>query len=104
MILGNVMGFIYSLAGGLLSFLGMALLIQYFEKWVTPIGVSILGAFLHNVAQLSVLAIIMHSVTIPISYSPIIIFTSIATGFFVGLTANVLKDSILNQYIAGNLN
>jgi len=99
LIAGNVVGFIYSLAGGLLSFAGMALLLRYFQKWVSPIGVSVFGAFLHNVAQLSVLGIIMHSVTISISYSPIIIFTSLATGFFVGLTANLLNDNILNQFM-----
>lgn len=99
LILGNVMGFIYSLAGGLLSFIGMSLLLRFFQNWVSPIGVSVLGAFLHNVAQLTVLAIVMNSINVSISYSPIIIFTSLATGFFVGLTAELLKNNILNQFM-----
>lgn len=99
LILGNVMGFIYSLAGGVLSFAGMAVLLRFFSRWVSPMGVSVFGAFLHNVAQLTVLGIVMRSVNIPISYSPIILSASLATGFFVGLTADRLKDNILNHFI-----
>lgn len=96
---GNVMGFVYSLAGGLLSFLGMGLLHQFLLKWLTPIGISVMGAYLHNIAQLTVLAIITGSMTVAISYSPMIMAASLATGLFVGITANFFKDNILGNFI-----
>ncbi len=102
LIVGQAMSLIYSLSGGVLSLLGMYLLIKFASKWVSPIGVSIFGAFLHNVAQLIVLAIIMNSVSISINYGPYILLTSIGTGFFVGITSNIFIERIFPEVMRNN--
>lgn len=95
---GNMMGFVYSISGGLLSFIGMALMHQYFSRWFSQIGISITGAYLHNVAQLTVLAFVTGSLTVAVSYSPIIMISSLATGLFVGITAGFFTDKVLGHY------
>lgn len=81
LILGQAMSLLYSFAGGMLSLIGMFLMLNSFKKFVSPIGVSIFGSFLHNVAQLLVLAVVMKSISISINYAPFILLTSIGTGF-----------------------
>lgn len=92
---GNVMGFVYSFAGGVVSFAGMALLHRFFIKWVSPVGISVMGAYLHNLGQLGVLAVVTGSITVAISYSPLIMISSMLTGVFVGITAAFFKNSVL---------
>ncbi len=94
LLVGSVMSFFYSLLGGLLSFIGMAIIHQFFYKWVSPIGISIVGAVLHNIGQLIVLTIVARSVTIAFSYAPFIIIAGVATGLFVGVTAGFFIRSI----------
>lgn len=99
LIIGSVMSFAYSLAGGILSFLGMAFLYKYFLKWLSTIGISVMGAFLHNVAQLAVLAVVAKSLSVSLSYGPIIIFTSLATGVFVGIASFFFIEKIMKLHI-----
>jgi len=87
LIIGSIMSFFYSLAGGILSFIGMAILYQWFRKNLSPIGISIVGAILHNVGQLMVLSVVSNRVTIALSYAPIIMIAGIATGIFVGIAS-----------------
>ncbi len=51
-IFGSVSGMLYSLAGAVLSFIGMCLC--YRHQHFSPIGVSVLGGVLHNIGQLLV--------------------------------------------------
>ncbi len=87
LLVGSMMSFFYSMAGGLLSFAGMAILHHWFSKSVSPIGISILGALLHNLGQLGVLALVSGRVTIALSYAPLIMVSAIATGIFVGVAS-----------------
>jgi heptaprenyl diphosphate synthase len=88
LIIGSMMSFFYSLAGGILSFVGMALLHTWFKQFISPIGISIVGAVLHNIGQLLVLTLVANRVTIAMSYAPILMVTGIATGIFVGITTS----------------
>ncbi len=94
LLVGSMMSFFYSMMGGLLSFLGMAVLHHWFSKSVSPIGISILGALLHNLGQLFVLAIVSQKVSIAISYAPLIMITAIATGIFVGVASIFFIKSV----------
>lgn len=86
-IVGSGMSFFYSLAGGVLSFIGMLCLHRLASRFVSTIGLSVLGAVLHNIGQLSVLAFVSHRITIALSYAPILMVSGIFTGIFVGLAA-----------------
>lgn len=96
-IAGTGMSFFYSLAGGLLSLLGMLLLFKFARKVVSIHGISITGAVLHNIGQLTVLAVLTQRVTIALSYAPLLIIVGVPTGIFVGVSANFFLQHIKIQ-------
>lgn len=82
-------GFLYSLTGGMLAFLGMMLMLQLNLKEVSLVGVSVIGATLHSFGQVLVASLIFENFII-LSYMPMLLITSIVTGVFIGLVANDL--------------
>lgn len=86
---GSPFGMLYSLAGGILSFAGMAL--TYRSKHFSTVGVSILGGVLHNIGQLAV-AFIVLGVAGVIYYLPLLLFSGALCGALIGvLTATVRR-------------
>lgn len=87
LIVGNMMSFFYSLAGGILSYLGMVLLFHMFGELISLIGISVVGAVLHNIGQLMVLTFAAGKLTIALAYSPLLMIAGVATGIFVGIAS-----------------
>ena len=87
LIIGSMMSFFYSLAGGVLSSFGMVFVYKFFKNHVSTIGISVLGGVLHNVGQLLVLNIITERTSIALYYAPILMITGILTGIFVGIAS-----------------
>lgn len=86
-------GFLYSLTGGCLSFIGMAIMLKLKFKDVTLVGVSVIGAVLHSLGQVVVAAIIFSNYKI-LLYFPTLLLTSLITGTFIGLVANYLTERL----------
>mgnify|MGYP006278527403 CR=1 FL=1 len=86
---GSPSGFLFSLVGGLLSFFIMYFIKKLADKKISVIGLSIVGAVFHNVGQILVAAFIIHNINI-IIYLPVLMISSIATGFFVGITVKYI--------------
>lgn len=84
---GAVTSMIYSLAGAFISTILMWFIYQYFKKYFSLVGVSVFGALGHNIAQLTVASLIISNAKI-FTYLPIMMFVSIFTGIFIGITAN----------------
>lgn len=84
---GSISGMLYSLAGGVLSFLIMWLC--YRRKQFSPIGVSMLGGVLHNIGQLLV-AFALLGVSGVIYYLLPLLITGAVTGFLVGTAAKLI--------------
>ncbi|MBQ8515099.1 MAG: Gx transporter family protein [Ruminococcus sp.] len=83
---GMLVGMIYSLCGGLLCLVGMALLCSLLKGkhlWF----ISMIGAVLHNVGQILAATIVMQTVHI-FSYLPFLLVTGCITGLFTGLVAD----------------
>jgi heptaprenyl diphosphate synthase len=79
LIAGTVTGFLYSLAGALLSFLGMLLLMKLkFSVY----AVSLAGAVCHNTAQLGV-AILLTQTPSLVLYWPWLLLFAIPTGLLI---------------------
>ncbi|MBE6547237.1 MAG: Gx transporter family protein [Ruminococcaceae bacterium] len=78
---GNMFSFIYSLAGGLFSFLVMALL----KRWdrLSPVGVSICGGVAHNMAQLIAAVCLVDQLKLAF-YLPVLLLAGTLAGFAVG--------------------
>ena len=86
---GSLSSFLYSISGGLLSLIAMYLIKRFGKDYISIIGVSITGAFFHNVGQILMAAIIIKNINI-IVYLPILSIAGIGTGFFVGITSRYL--------------
>lgn len=84
---GNLSSFMYSAAGGILSFLAMIFVKEVFKDKVSIIGVSASGAIFHNVGQLLVASSIVKNIGVML-YLPILSAMGIGTGIFIGITAN----------------
>lgn len=84
---GNLSSFMYSVSGGILSFISMIIIKEVFKDKVSIIGVSSTGAIFHNVGQLIIASIIVKNIGVML-YLPILSTMGIGTGIFVGITAN----------------
>ena len=88
---GGLSGFIYSLAGGFLSYLSMIIVKESFKKNISAIGISVTGAVFHNVGQVVVAIIVLDNVLI-INYLPILVIVGTISGTFIAyLTINFLE-------------
>ena len=85
LIFGSFTAFIYSLCGGILSLLIMILIkrINYFDE----IGVSISGAFAHNIAQLAAASVITGTGAV-FYYLPVLTIAAVITG---ALNGEIIK-------------
>lgn len=81
---GNAFSIIYSLAGGILSFVVMLLLKNTGKLKI--LSISTAGGISHNVGQLIVAALVVENYNI-LFYVPVLIIAGIITGFLIGLLA-----------------
>ena len=89
---GQLMSFLYSLSGGLLSFILMILLKRFFSSdnlWV----LSILCAIAHNVGQLTTAVLVTLTPQI-FYYLPVLIASAIAAGAVTGVTSQLIIKRI----------
>lgn len=89
---GQAVSFIYSISGGLLCFLVMALAYGALGQnrlWV----VSVLGALGHNAGQLCAAAILTSAWQV-VLYFPVLTISAILTGAFTGLCAQMIVSRI----------
>jgi heptaprenyl diphosphate synthase len=82
---GALTGVFYSVAGGLASLLVMSLLFRC-SKWFSIFGVSVAGAFMHNVGQLLVAWWLLGQGGVWL-YLPWLAVAAVATGFLVAAAA-----------------
>lgn len=88
-LISSFSAFLYSLAGGMLSFIIMYILIHYFSKVFSIIIISVLGAISHNIGQLIVAGIIVENLKV-IFFVPHLFIASIITGIAIGLSVKAL--------------
>ena len=88
---GNLTSILYSLAGGLVS-----LTFMYFIKHLkvfSPLGISISGGVIHNIAQLAVAAIMLKSTSI-ILYLPALLIAGAVAGTVIGIVGRYVSEYI----------
>jgi heptaprenyl diphosphate synthase len=90
---GTLSSFLYSMAGGILSFLAMYMVKRLGDKNVSIIGVSITGSVFHNIGQILIAALIIQNLNI-VYYLPILLVAGVGTGIFVGITAKFVLAQI----------
>ena len=82
---GNAYSFFYSLGGGLLSFVAMALT----YRRCSPLFVSLLGGMLHNVGQVLVAMAVLETPGL-VAYLPVLLLCGMGAGCAVGLAGGIL--------------
>lgn len=90
---GNLSMMLYSLAGGVLSFLVMWLLKKGNGFSIT--GVSIAGGVSHNIGQLVVAVLVVQNLKIAF-YFPALMIAGLVTGCLIGILAGQIKR-VLDQ-------
>ena len=78
---------IYSLAGGILSYFVMLAAMQ--SKKLSALGVSVLGASVHNVGQIVVAGVVMQTSRI-VYYLPVLLISGAVTGVIVGILSGIV--------------
>ena len=88
---GNITMFWYSLAGAVLSLAVMAMLKKL--NFLSTVGVSVAGAIMHNVGQMIVAILLLH--TSEIGYYMIVLsITGTIAGIFIGLGGALLHKRL----------
>lgn len=85
MTFGSLSAMLYSMAGGILSFLGMALLKKI--PAFSIVGVSISGGVLHNVGQILVAIAVVENINL-IAYLPPLLIAGTVTGMLIGAVSS----------------
>ena len=87
---GSPSSILYSLSGGVLSGLIMAILYTRYSKYFSLIGISTAGAVFHNIGQLLVAAWIFDTIGVLYTYLPILMIAAVVTGYFTGLASHYI--------------
>ncbi|MDO4166167.1 MAG: Gx transporter family protein [Eubacteriales bacterium] len=86
---GNMVSFVYSLAGGMLS--GCLMIILKRVKWFSVTTVSLAGGVFHNVGQILVAMVILETSSL-IYYLPFLWIGGMVSGILIGiLGARIIK-------------
>ena len=81
---------LYSLCGGVLS-LAIMILLYYFGFNI--ITISIFGGVFHNIGQIAAASVMLKSFN-AFYYLPVLIFSGIAVGFIIGITAKAVMSRL----------
>ena len=88
---GSVASLMYSLAGAILSLLGMGLL-KKIDKF-SEVAVSVCGGVLHNIGQIIMASIILETAALRY-YLPVLMLSGIVAGVVIGIVAGIMVKRI----------
>lgn len=94
---GSVTGILYSLSGGILSGIVMAVIYINFEDYFTFMGISTAGAVFHNIGQLLTASWLFGTIGTLFTYLPILMLAAVVTGYFNGLVSRYLLGYLRNR-------
>lgn len=89
----GVMMLAFSLSGGILSALVMWVLFKKLQEVFSIKGISIIGAIVHNTAQVLVASLILGQVVV-MFYLPVLFISSIVTGLITGSIGELAINEI----------
>ncbi len=88
---GSIYSMAYSLSGGVLSTIFMALMHK--SKKFSIIGISVTGGVIHNIGQLIVAMIVLKTLDLRF-YLGFLILCGVLTGFLIGVISSVILKNI----------
>jgi heptaprenyl diphosphate synthase len=90
---GGVSSLLYSLSGGILSTIVMALLYRYCGKLFSIIAISVVGAVFHNIGQIFVASMVVSNTNL-FYYLPVLLVAAVITGIFIGVTVQLTMEPL----------
>lgn len=90
--------FMLSFGGGVLSTAAMGLAFTLSRTFFGPVGLSIIGAFFHNIAQLGLAYLLfIQRIEAVLLISPVIVLIGTLTGVVNGIIADLLIKNLLKN-------
>jgi len=86
--------FIFALCGGLISTIVMGLVYLKFRDVFSVIGISLLGAFFHNLTQVLLAAFLVVGNSRILVLLPVMLLSSLFSGFLVGIFAHYMLEKM----------
>ena len=96
MLMGGISALPYSLAGAFVSTLAMWGAKKYFYPKLSMVGISVIGACLHNVSQIFVASIVFSSGYV-FSYTPVLLVVGVICGVVTGVAAHIFGNRFLKR-------
>jgi heptaprenyl diphosphate synthase len=97
----GVMMLAFSLSGGILSALVIWFLYKKLSRFFSIKGMSIVGAIVHSTAQIVVASIILGQIVV-MYYLPVLLVSSVITGFITGSIAELTIDEVRKKGVFTN--
>ena len=95
LLFGSFASLFYSLAGAVLSLLGMIAMKK--SGWFSAVAVSVAGGVLHNIGQIAMACLLLETAAIKY-YLPFLILSGTLAGIVIGLLAAILVKRIPGEF------
>lgn len=96
---GSVVGLLLSFSAGMVSTLVMVAIYLALDRYVSVVGVSVLGAAAHNVTQLAAAYLLVGQAAL-FYYTPYLVLLAVPTGLFVGFASRRVTASLAGLSLA----
>ncbi|WP_311525928.1 Gx transporter family protein [uncultured Parvimonas sp.] len=97
-ILGNPISFIYNFSAGFASIVVMYIVNKFCSKFLSLVGVSVLGSVSHIMVQILISMILLNTKTL-VNFIPFLGIIGIFTGILVGILANYMYKILRGNYV-----
>lgn len=97
-ILGNPISFIYNFSAGFTSIVTMYILNKFCSKYLSLIGISVLGSVSHVMVQILVSMLLLNTKTL-INFIPFLGIIGVFTGILVGIISNYMYKILRGNYV-----
>ncbi|WP_314719817.1 Gx transporter family protein [Parvimonas micra] len=97
-ILGNPISFIYNFSAGFTSIATMYILNKFCSKYLSLIGISVLGSVSHVMVQILVSMVLLNT-RILINFIPFLGIIGVFTGILVGIISNYMYKILRGNYV-----
>ena len=97
-ILGNPVSFIYNFSAGFTSIVVMYISNKFCSRFLSLIGISVLGSVSHVMVQILVSMILLNTKTL-VNFIPFLGIIGIFTGILVGVISNYMYKILRGNYV-----
>lgn len=97
-ILGNPISFIYNFSAGFTSIVTMYILNKFCSKYLSLIGISVLGSVSHVMVQILVSMVLLNTRTL-INFIPFLGIIGVFIGILVGIISNYMYKILRGNYV-----